>query len=240
MIKTLKYILALTLLFSCSTVKELEKEKRILTIQSNGRSIIKPDIFVTYLNIERRPVQQEEINCSKYRDSIIDSLKELLKRNNQNDYIIEKAVLKQNQAYSVKKGDPEKLLGNYCQSALALTLFDQKDFDLVYPKLLNPFEVATREFFSSKIDSLNIEAYKNAIQNANSLANHLLEDLGAKSKKLIRVTNVITPEENNHVFYKVNDFPSWIYGDSFLRAIDLLQKSYVQAEREIIIEYEIK
>jgi hypothetical protein len=239
MIKKITYILTLIFLYSCGSLKELKKEKRILIIQSSGKSFSNPDIFVTYLNIEKRPINKK-MQCDVYADSIVKKLKETLKSNNIENYKIEKGRLKQNQAFSLVKGEPDKFLGNYCQSSLALSLYKEKESNKIYSLLLNKFNVAEQKYYSTKMDSLNLIAYENAIKNADLLSNHLIKKLGLKSKKLIRITNINESSKSNDLLHKVNDYPSWIFGSSFLQAINFLKENLIIVNKEITVEYEIE
>ena len=239
MIKKIIYILPLIFLYSCSSMKVVEKEKRVLVIQSSGKSFSNPDIFVTYLNIEKRPINKN-IKCEVLRDSVAKKLEEILKLNNIENYKIEKGRLKQNQAFSVIEGKSDKFLGNYCQSSIALSLYKEEESNKIYPELLKKFNVAEQKYYSSKMDSLNLAAYKNAIKNADLLSNYLIKESDLKTKKLIRVTNVNESRKNKDSFHKVNDYPSWIYGSSFLQAIKFLKENLIIVDREITVEYEIE
>ena len=223
---------------SCTKLMN-DTQVRTIKVISKGRIISDPDIFITYINLtDISP--NDEIDCKTSQDSVIREVESLLKDHGISNYRIEKSKIQQHNAFRVNPDHANTLIGSYCESAIALTLFNEDESDRIYPDLLKKFEVSTLAYSSTKIDSLNLAAYDIALKNAKLLASRYLDSMNGKALKIVSISNFEEKGQRVDSYEVHKDSPSWIFSERPLKAIDMLQSSVIETEKILKVEFEIE
>lgn len=128
-------------------------------------------------------------------------------------------------------------------ATLYVTIRDIDKLDIIYTELLENrnLELSGLSYSHTKLDSLKNEAYLNALEKANNLADRLLEKLPESKKEILKIGNVelsaSIPTENELMY--MSDFDMKENEVSLEKNI-AISKGTVYISATLYVEYQIK
>lgn len=119
-----------------------------------------------------------------------------------------------------------------------LTIRDLKILEMLYTELLlnENISVGNLSYNHSKMDSLNNVAYQKALENANTIADHLLIKMNESGKEIIRIGNIDLPAVQNNAVY-ANERNISALSDE--RSKITINSGTMYASKTLVVEYQI-
>ncbi|MDX5325028.1 MAG: SIMPL domain-containing protein [Bacteroidota bacterium] len=226
------------LTFACQRPEVERVEPRGMMIRSSGKVEVPPDMasFSISMNCLKGSVKGARECLLEEMDEIFSFLKE----QGVNDQDLMTSYLDVRRQYKWTRNG-NVFIGYQASTSLRVIVRDLEKLNNIYGKFLENEErsIVGLNFSHSKMDSLQAEAYSNALNNARVVAEKLLPELGGGELEVVQVGNVELERMADEPRTKRSSNYLMEEEDNMYRPVAEVKQGLVNAQVQLFVEFRV-